>query len=61
MHAYILHTLCLSLKRPQAKREGEKSSRQVRLVSGHLLLQWEGALGTAVLSKGDCIWGRLWV
>lgn len=40
-HAHRLHPLPLSRKRQRAQREGEKSSRQVRLVSGHLLLRWE--------------------
>lgn len=60
-HARSLHPFPLSLKGHQAKREGEKHSQQVRLVSGHLLLQREGALGTAGLRRGDFIWGCLWV
>lgn len=56
-HARSLHPLPLFLKGHLAQREGEKSSRQVRRASGHLLPQWEGALGTAELSRGDWIWG----
>ena len=52
MLAHLLHPLPLFLKRQRAPREGEKRSRQVRQVSGHLLLLWEGALGTAVFSRG---------
>lgn len=56
-HAHSLHPLPLFLKGLLAQRQGEKSSQQVRLTSGHLLPQWEGALGTAELSRSDWIWG----
>lgn len=39
-HTHSLHPPPLFLKGHQAKGEGKKSSRQVRLVSGHLLLRW---------------------
>lgn len=60
-HAHSLHPLPLFLKGHLAQREGEKSSRQVRLASGHLLPQWEGALGTAELSGVTEFGGWLWV
>lgn len=50
--AHRLHPLPLFLKRQRAPREGEKRSRQVRQISGHLLLLWEGSLGTGAFSRG---------